>query len=414
LSRLKVLNSPAIIVSNGEFMRSSRIFFGLTAFAVVLVVSVLSVAQTTESNDPERDRALRVYHEHKMPEAAALLEKVAARLPNDAAVHEALGSALISRAETQTDPEKRKADRLYARKELLRARELGDTSDLCRVLLAGIPEDGSDIPYSENKEVEGVMSRGEAAFARGDFDHAIQEYSRALEMDPKLYLAAVYVGDMYFRQRKMDQAGEWFARAIQIDRDQEVAYRYWGDSLLLQGKMKEARTKYIEGLIADPYRQTSWGGLNNWVHQNHETLKSISIQRPAAPTFDAKGNSNITLDPTSLGKNDGGEAWMTYSIERVLWHNEKFAKEFPQEKTYRHSLQEEASVLRLTVTAFDANQKKKKIKNPDPSLVFLSRLQADGMIEPYVLLVLPDAGISQDYPAYRAANRDKLTAFVDK
>src|SRR5215470_412958 len=125
-------------------MRATRTLFRLSAFAVVLIASILSVAQTTESNDPERDHTLRVYHEHKMPEAVPLLEKVIARLPNDAAVHEALGSALISRAETQTDPEKRKADRLYARKELLRATELGDTSDLCRVLLAGIPEDGSE------------------------------------------------------------------------------------------------------------------------------------------------------------------------------------------------------------------------------------------------------------------------------
>src|SRR5215470_5560106 len=394
-------------------MRATRTLIRLSAFAVVLVTSVLSIAQTPESNDPERDRALRVYHEHKMPEAIPLLEKVIARLPNDAAVHEALGSALISRAETQTDPEKRKADRLYARKELLRARELGDTSDLCRVLLAGIPEDGSDIPYSENKEVEAVMSRGEAAFARGDFDHAIQEYSRALEMDPKLYLAAVYVGDMYFRQKKMDQAGEWFARAIQIDRDQEVAYRYWGDSLLMQGKMKEARTKYIEGLIAEPYRQTSWGGLNNWVHQNHVNYKNVKVQLPRAPAVDAKGQVNITVDASNVNKDDGSVAWLAYSMERALWQKEKFSKEFPQEKTYRHSLKEEAAALTRTAAVFQELKEKNKSK-PDPSLVFLSQLQADNMIEPYVLLVLPDAGISQDYPAYRAADRDKLIAGVDK
>src|SRR5215469_1622140 len=359
-------------------MRATRTFFRLSAFAVVLVASVLSVAQTTESNDPERDHALRVYHEHKMPEAVPLLEKVIARLPNDAAVHEALGSALISRAETQTDPEKRKADRLYARKELLRARELGDTSDLCRVLLAGIPEDGSDIPYSENTEVEAVMSRGEAAFARGDFDHAIQEYSRALEMDPKLYLAAVYVGDMYFRQKKMDQAGEWFARAIQIDRDQEVAYRYWGDSLLMQGKMKEARTKYIEGLIAEPYRQTSWGGLNNWVHQNHVNYKNVKVQLPKAPAVDAKGQVNITVDASNVNKDDGSVAWLAYSMERALWQKEKFSKAFPQEKTYRHSLKEEAAALTRTAAVFQELKEKNK-SNPDPSLVFLSRLQVDSM-----------------------------------
>src|SRR5262249_19790491 len=90
------------------------------------------------------------------------------------------------------------------------------------------------------------------------------------------------------------------------------------------------------------------------------------------------------------------------------------AKEFPKEKTYRHSMKEEASALTLTATVFDEHQKKKKITNPDPSLVFLSKLKADAMIEPYVLLVIPDAGIMQDYAAYRTANRDKLIAFVDK
>jgi len=56
-----------------------------------------------------------------MPEAAALLEKVVSRNPDDVAAHEALGVAVLSRADTEGDPEKARADRLYARKELLRA-----------------------------------------------------------------------------------------------------------------------------------------------------------------------------------------------------------------------------------------------------------------------------------------------------
>lgn len=383
---------------------------------VVIACAAFLTAQTTPqpADDPERQEALRLYQDHKMPEAAALLEKVAARRPDDAVVFEALGSALLSRAETQTDPVQRKADRLHARKELLRAKELGDNSDLCRVLLALIPEDGSDITYSESKEVQAAMARGEAAFAKGDFDQATHEYSLALEMDPKLYPAALYVGDMYFRQKKMDQAGEWFARAIQIDPNQETAYRYWGDSLLVQGKIKEARAKYIEGVVADPYRQTSWGGLNRWVQTNKLSYKKISIQLPKAPKIDAQGKTEITIDPSTLGKNDGGEAWIIYSGERALWRSEKFAKEFPQEKAYRHSLKEESSALRLTATMFDEGQRKKKSQEPSTALVLLSQLKADGMIEPYILLILPDEGIAQDYPAYQAANRDRLIAFVDK
>ena len=105
---------------------------------------------------------------------------------------------------------------------------------------------------------------------------------------------------------------------------------------------------------------------------------------------------------------------MMYSMERALWRGEKFSKEYPKEKTYRHSLKEEASALSLTATVFDENQRRKKVKEPDPSLVLLSQLKSDGLIEPYVLIILPDAGIAQDYPGYREDNRNKLAAFIDK
>ncbi len=76
--------------------------------------------------------------------------------------HEALGSSLLSRAATWNDPERRKADRIHARAELLRAKELGDTSDLCKTLLAALPEDGSEDAFSQNQEVQAAMQRGES------------------------------------------------------------------------------------------------------------------------------------------------------------------------------------------------------------------------------------------------------------
>src|SRR5260370_10533492 len=389
----------------------------------LLVVTVIftalapftSFAQSTSNpNDPQRQQAMQLYEQHKLPEAAALLEKVVARYPEDVVAHEAFGSSLLSRAATWNDPEKRKADRLHSRAELLRAKELGDDSDLSKTLLAGIPEDGSDSSFSLNKEVEAAMQRGEAAFAPCECEDAIAGYLQALALDPKLYYSAVNIGDSYFRLKKTDQAGEWFAKAIQIEPNEETAYRYWGDALLADGRIKEARAKLIEGLVANPYRQTSWNGLNNWISQNHVSYKEISIKLPQAPEVDAKGGTTMQVDPATLGKNDGGEAWMTYPMERTLWHNEKFAKEFPKEKTYRHSLKEEASGLPLVATVFEESQQKKKLENPDPSLVLLSKMKAEGMLEPFVLLMHPDQGISLDYAAYQAAHREKLIQFVDE
>jgi tetratricopeptide (TPR) repeat protein len=372
-------------------------------------------ASKMNTRDPERQRAMQLYQDHKLPEAAALLEKIVNRYPEDLVAHEALGSSLLSRAATWNDPERRKADRVHARKELLRARELGDTSDLCKTLLAGIPEDGSEGKFSENPEAEAAMQRAEAAFARGEFEDAIPAYEQALAVEPKLYYAAVDIGDCYFRLKKGDEAGKWFSKAIEIDPTTETAYRYWGDTLLQDGKMQDARERFIDGLLAEPYRQTAWGGLHNWLRANNLNFKRIvEIKLPNAPTFDDKGNSNINVDPTDvINKDDGSPAWLMYSIERVLWHNKKFAKEFPGEKTYRHSLKEETSALSLVATSFEETQQNKKSADPDPSLVLLSELKNKGMLEPYILFFHPDPGIRQDYAAYRSANRQKLVEFLD-
>jgi tetratricopeptide (TPR) repeat protein len=401
---------------------------GLAAM-LFLMVSFVALAQQPpkpdsnrtppqDSNvDPDRQLAIQLYDQHKMPEAAALLEKVVARHPDDVVAHERLGTALLSRADTQTDPAKRKADRVQARSELLRAKELGDNSDLCNILLASIPEDGSERAFSDRREVDAAMNRGEAAFATGEWEKAIQAYSRAFELDPKLYLAAVDLGDTYFRLRQTDKAGQWFAIAIQIEPNQEIAYRYWGDALLADSRMKEAREKFIQGLVALPYKAGggSWAGLHNWVRRNNTQLREISIQLPAGPTVDAKGQVNITIDPASLEKKgETGAAWFAYSLERALWPREKFAKEYPNEKQYRHSLKEEAAALKGVATVFEESQQKKKSKNPDPALSLLAQLKADGLIEAYVLLIKADAGIAQDYPAYQAANRETLIQFIDK
>ena len=381
-------------------------------FCLVATSRAAFSADAIDLNDPERKQAFQLYHQHNMPEAADLLEKVVAKDPTDVAAQEALGIALLSRAETQIADENARADRLSARRALLRAKELGDTSDLSRILLAQISETGERTQLSANPEVDAALKAGEAAFAKGAWKEAIEAYTAAWDLEHN-WAAALYLGDTYYSLKEMERAGEWFAKAIELQPDREQAYRYWGDALLTSGKLKEARSKYIEGVVADPYNPASMAGLRKWLTENKLTLNNISITLPQGPSIDKDGKTSINIDASMLANPDTGAAWLGYSAMRAAFRKDQYPKVFPEAKTYRHSLAEEQYALSSVVFIYRETSAK-KTKGKDPSLELLAKLNDEELLPPFVLLTHADAGIAEDYNAYREAHRDKLIDFVDR
>ncbi len=111
------------------------------------------------------------------------------------------------------------------------------------------------------------------------------------------------------------------------------------------------------------------------------------------------------------GKDDGSFAWIAYGAARSSWRKEKFAKTFPNEKRYRHSLQEEADALRSVLAIATGDKQAKKLST---SLAKLKKLNDEGLLEAYILMALADEGIAADHPAYLRQNRDKLRQYVTK
>src|SRR5262249_29636878 len=153
--------------------------------------------------------------------------------------------SLYATAVTLKDGQARRAQLERARQVLIRSQEMGDDSNLTQVTLEALSSsDNTQIPFSAIKEAEAAIREGEQAFVRGDLDGALASYEKALKLDPKLYEAPLYAGDMYFkkghsttdpktRDELLEKSGEWFAKAIAINPDRETAYRYWGDALML-------------------------------------------------------------------------------------------------------------------------------------------------------------------------------------
>lgn len=400
-------------------LRSIRYFLLVSSLLVSLMLFLPqpTAAQTPPDYAAMKQQAFELYQQNRLAEVLPLAEQLYAQNPKDAQVLELYAFSMLVSSQTHKDPEARKQVRKRARELAVKAKELGNNSNLLQVVL-DIPADGGEDNFSARKDVEAAMREGEAAFARGDFKKALAAYDLALKLDPSLYHAALFSGDVYYKQGDVNKAGEWFAKAIAINPDSETAYRYWGDALMrIAGKKDEARDKFVEAIIAEPYNRRAWMGLMQWAEKYGVRLAHPKVVVPTSvskqPDKDGKKQTSITLDVNLLGKNDGTSGWMFYGITRALWMNEKFLKEYPAEKTYRHSLREEVEALTGVTEAARNELKDSKNKTQlDVSIANLLQLHQAGLLEAFILLVQADQGIAQDYEAYRKANRDKLRKYL--
>lgn len=387
--------------------------FRLVLFAFLLTALALGTAQNTadDTYKSDRQRAIQLYNADKYVEALPLFEDLAKRNPEDPNVLVGLAACLINESATLEDQDAAAKERIRARGLLLKAQQLGNNSTLVQNLLQVTPENGV-ISYEAGAAGQ-AMRAGEAAFARRDFDEAIKNYSKVLELQPTNYSAALFIGDSYFADKKFDQAKEWYEKAAKIDPNRETAYRYEADMLTKNGDMEGARKLAIEAVVAEPYNAITWRGLQQWAAVNKLQLTPVHINTPAAPSSSSDGHVNITIDPSQSP--DKMAVWLVYSGARINWHKEDFAKHFPNEKTYRHSLPEESEALSVAASMIGkvGDKKKKKSELPkDPDLALLLKLSSSNMIEPYVLLSAADEGISHDYESYRQQNRAKLEQYL--
>jgi len=390
----------------------------VTLSTLLLSDSARACAQETLDYDAELKRAAQIVQANKMPEALPILEKLQKAKPDDAVVLELLAYALSATAAVEKDAEKRKKDLLRARSLAERAKGLGRNTQLIQLLLEGISADGELGGRTESEKrtpAEEALMDGEAAFAKGEMERAIEHYERALKLEPKLYEAPLYIGDAYHKMGRNDKAYESYARAVAIDPDRDTAYRYWGNVLMTENKLKEAKEKLIEGVIAAPYTRLPWQFLTNWAKLNQIELSHPRIDIPTS-SVQKKDDQNISVFVNPSEKKDGSDAWMIYSIGRAAWMTKKFSDAFPNEKQYRHSLLEESDALRITAESVLIQLKEGKLKESslDVSIANLLKLHRDGLIEVYVLLAKADEGIARDYAEYRKNNRDKLRRYLNE
>lgn len=382
----------------------------LALIALFTLGSSLALGQISAEEQKEDATAQSLYDAQNFVAALPLFEDLHKRQPTSAVYMERLAMALIGSISTHP-PAEHPAILDRARMLLLDARAAGDNSNLSQIMLEKLSAPANSPPAGPPSPGAAAFARAEQAFSSGKLADAVAAYQEAFAADPKMYEAPLCAGDSEYKLGHYKEADAWYAKAAIVDPDRETAYRYWGDCLMKQGDSTQAEARFIDAIVADPYSRTPRVGLKQWADATGAMLVAPPITLPARPVMDAKGNTNVTIDASTLG-NPASSAWLMYSINPTVWQKSEFAKHYPDEKVYRHSLAEEVAGLRGVLDM--VKEQKIPDKKLDPTLKALVALDKDGMLECWILLDHPDQGIAQDYVTYRAAHRDLLHAYIAK
>jgi tetratricopeptide (TPR) repeat protein len=386
--------------------------FGRRAAALALTFLLMSVAGFGQNGDlaAAREKAATLMGELRYVEAIPHLKHLADAGSTDPWVYSNLGFAYLGQAAVTANEAEARTARIEAKKAFNRARELGDDTLVIAEIADTLPADGSSgASFSNNARAEAFMKKGEAAFVTGKGDEAFEYYQAALKLDPNLYLAALFSGDVKMHGGRFEEAEHWYQTAIKIDPTIETAYRYSATPLMKEGKYAEARDRYIEAFITEPYSRRAVGGLIQWAEITKTSLGHPRVDPPETTTGpDGKESTTINVNPLA---DDGSMAWLAYTATRSAWKQKKFSENFPGEE-YRHTLKEEADAYRSVLSMVKVT--KTTPEKLDPQLAILQKLDNEGLLEAFILMAKPTAGIAQDHAGYLKDNREKLRQYVVK
>lgn len=377
----------------------------LLLFAVVAAALGSVIAQTDKELGEATLKAITFFQREQFAEAIPHFEIVIKAMPDNAQARFMYGFCLVAKSKQVSDTDEAKKLSAQALEQFVKAKELGLKSpdnDTLIALLSGKPAPAAEPSYSLNKEAEKHMMDGESLFAQSRYSEAIKFFEKALALDPKIYQAGLSGGDSYTAMSDWENAEKWYQRAIAIDPNRETAYRYSATPLMKQKKYDAARDRYIEAFITEPYSSMSPRGISQWADATGAKLAMPDIDRPDL-NFAADGKA--TPAKPSNQDDTATKPWLSYMKVREAWRKEKFTKTFPKEKAYRHTVQEEVEALRAAIAAA------KELKSSAAQFQLLSKMDAEGVLESYVLLTGADEDIAAEHAEYLKNNRPKLRLY---
>lgn len=152
---------------------------------------------------------------------------------------------------------------------------------------------------------------GIALAEKGQVDQAVEQYRQAVVLDPANSLAYINLGTALAEQNQFEQAVQQYRKAIELDPANSLAYDNLGRVLAKAGRLPEAIAQYRKAIGLEPNKASAYINLGLALVEQGRLDEAITLYQEAVATY--PGNIELRND---YGRALAGQGLPDLAIEQ--------------------------------------------------------------------------------------------------
>ncbi len=180
------------------------------------------------------------------------------------------------------------------------------------------------VPIVPAKTKQQWLDEGNAYYDAGQYDKAIADYTRALQLDPEFAWAYIERGNAYGELQQYDKAIADYDQALTLDPKDTRAYRNRGNAYYVLQQYDKAIADYGQALTLDPesalaysMRGDAYGELRQYDKAIADYTQVLQLDPESIGAYIERGNAYYVLQQYDKAIADYGQA-LTLDPESAL------------------------------------------------------------------------------------------------